>query len=74
MPAYRCCFLDRTGNPVMTRVASENEAEAVRMARNLSAICGAREFELWLGERCLRTEKADPADAGYTQEEFRFRV
>jgi hypothetical protein len=64
MPVYRCRYLDRAGNPVKPRVASESEAEAVAMARNMSAISGAGGFELWQGERCLHTEEADATNAG----------
>jgi hypothetical protein len=57
MPLYRCRFLDRTHNEVQTRVASENVAEAVKMARNMSTNSGGHGFELWQDERCVHVEK-----------------
>lgn len=58
MPVYRCRFLDRAGNPVMIRVASETDAEAIGMARSIITISGADGFELWHDERWVHSENA----------------
>ena len=58
-PVYRCRFVDRAGNPVMTWLASETDTEAVEMARNVSAISGPGGFEVWQHERCVHAETGD---------------
>jgi hypothetical protein len=60
MSLYRCCFLDRTINAFQIQgLACENDAEAIVMARRMSANSGADGFELWKDERCVHTEAAD---------------
>jgi hypothetical protein len=57
MSLYRCCFWDRTQNTFrMQSVACENDAEAIVMARRMSANSGTDEFELWQHERRVHTE------------------
>ena len=57
MSLYRCRILDRTFNVFRIQgVASENDAEAIVMARRLSANSGADGFELWQDERCVHME------------------
>jgi hypothetical protein len=57
MSLYRCCFWDRTHNTFqMQSVACENDAEAVAMARRMSANGGASEFEVWQHERRVKIE------------------
>jgi hypothetical protein len=63
MPLYRCRFLDRMRNAVQTRVACENDAGAIEMARNMSANSGAHGFELWQDERCVHVESEPAPDA-----------
>jgi len=58
MPLYRCRFLDRTGSVVQARVAAKDDAEAIKMARNMSSNSGAHGYELWQDERCVHTERA----------------
>jgi hypothetical protein len=55
MSLYRCCFLDRTIDAVQIQgLACENDAEAIAMARRISA--NADGFELWKDERCVHIE------------------
>ena len=62
MSLYRCYFWDRTQNTFqMQRVACENDAEAIVMARRMSANCGTDEFELWQHERRVHTEGSTAA-------------
>jgi hypothetical protein len=57
MSLYRCRFLDRTLNTFQNQgVACENDAEAIGMARRMSANSGADGFELWQDERCVHIE------------------
>lgn len=57
MSLYRCCFLDRTRNAFqMQSVACENDAEAIMMARRMTANNGAVGFELWQDERRVHVE------------------
>jgi hypothetical protein len=60
MPVYRCRYLDSTGSMVLMRVAAEDDAEAIKMARNMSANSGARWYELFQDERFVRIGK-EPA-------------
>jgi hypothetical protein len=56
---YRCRFLDRATNAFQIQsLACENEAEAIVMARRMSANSGADGFELWKDERCVHIEAA----------------
>jgi len=54
MPLYRCRYLDNTGSLVQVGVAAEDDAEAINMARSMSANSGARWFDLFEGERFVR--------------------
>jgi hypothetical protein len=57
MSLYRCRFLDNTLNVFEIQgVACENDAEAIIMARRMSANTGAHAFELWHFERCVHSE------------------
>jgi len=57
MSLYRCRFLDSTFNVFEIQgVACENDAEAIVMARRMSANSGADGFELWQHERCVHIE------------------
>ena len=57
MSLYRCRYLDRTLNVFEIQgVACENQAEAIVMARRMSANTGAAGFELWQDERCVHME------------------
>jgi hypothetical protein len=57
MSLYRCRFLDRTIDAFqIQRLACENDAEAIVMARRMSANSGADGFELWQNERCVHIE------------------
>ena len=57
MSLYRCRFLDSTFNVFAIQgVACENDAEAIMMARRMSANTGADGFELWQNERCVHSE------------------
>jgi hypothetical protein len=48
MSLYRCRYLDRTFDVFQSQgVACENDAEAIAMARRMSANTGAAGFELW---------------------------
>jgi hypothetical protein len=52
MSRYRCCFWVRTQNTFqMQSMACESDAEAIVMARRMSANSGTDEFELWQHER-----------------------
>jgi hypothetical protein len=57
MPLYQCRLLDRTRTEVQTRVAAANDAEAIKMARNMGANSGAHWLELWQKERCVLIER-----------------
>ena len=64
MPLYRCRYLDYTFNVFEIQgVASENDAEAIVVARRMSANTGADGFELWQDERCVHTETMPSASA-----------
>jgi hypothetical protein len=57
MSFYRCRFLDRSFNVFQIQgVACENDAEAIAMARRMSANTSADGFELWQDERCVHVE------------------
>ena len=57
MSLYRCRFLDSTFNVFEIQgVACENDAEAIMMARRMSASTRAHGFELWHFERCVLSE------------------
>ena len=57
MSLYRCRFLDRSFNVFQIQgVACGNDAEAIAMARRMSANRGADGFELWQDERCVHRE------------------
>ena len=57
MSLYRCRFLDSTFNVFEIQgVASENDAEAIMMARRMSANTSADGFELWQDEPCVHVE------------------
>ena len=57
MSLYRCRILDHTLNVYRTQgLAFENDAEAIMMARRMSANSGADGFELWQDERCVHRE------------------
>jgi hypothetical protein len=57
MSLYRCCYLGRTHNEFqMQSLACEDDAEAIVMARRVSANSGADVFELWKDERCVHVE------------------
>ena len=60
MPLYRCRYLDSAGSMVQVRVAAEDDAEAINLARSMSTYSGARWFDLFEGERFVRIGK-DPA-------------
>ena len=64
MSLYRCRYLDRTFNVFQIQgVACENDAEAIMMARRMSANTGADGFELWQDERCVYMETMPSASA-----------
>jgi hypothetical protein len=57
MSLYRYRYLDRTFDVFQIQgVACENDAEAIVMARRMSANTGALGFELWQDERCIHKE------------------
>jgi hypothetical protein len=57
MSLYRCRYLNRTFDVFQIQgVACENDAEAIVMARRMSANTGAAGFELWRDERCVHVE------------------
>ena len=60
MSLYRCRFfrlLDRTLDAFLIQgLACENDAEAIAMARHMSANSEADRFELWKDERCVHIE------------------
>ena len=65
MSLYRCRYLDRTFNVFEIQgVACENDAEAIVMARRMSANTGAAGFELLQDERCVYMETMPSARAG----------
>jgi len=64
MSLYRCRYLDRTFNVFEIQgVACENDAEAIVMARRMSANTGAAGFELLQDERRVHTETMPSATA-----------
>ena len=64
MSLYRCCYQDGTFNVFQIQgVACENDAEAIAMARRMSANTGADGFELWQDERCVHMETMPSASA-----------
>ena len=64
MSLYRCRYLDRTFNVFEIQgVACENDAEAIVMARRMSANTGAAGFELLQDERCVHMETMPSAIA-----------
>jgi len=57
MSLYRCRFLDRTLYAFQIQgLACEDDAEAIVMARRMSANSGADGFELWKDGRCVHIE------------------
>jgi hypothetical protein len=63
MSLYRCRYLDRTFDVFQIQgVACENDAEAIVMARRMSANTGAAGFELWQDERCVHMETISSAN------------
>ena len=68
MSLYRCRFfrlLDRTLDAFLIQgLACENDAEAIAMARRMSANSEADGFELWKDERCVHIE---PRSRNYAQ-------
>ena len=57
MSLYRCRILNDTFHVFRTQgLACENDAEAIMMARRMSANSGADRFELWQDERCVHME------------------
>ena len=57
MSLYRCRYLNRTFDVFQIQgVACENDAEAIAMARRMSANTNADGFELWKDERCVHME------------------
>jgi hypothetical protein len=57
MSLYRCRYLDCTFNVFEIQgLACENDAEAIVMARRMSANTGAAGFELLQDERCVHME------------------
>jgi hypothetical protein len=63
MSLYRCCYLDHTFNVFEIQgVASDNDAEAIVMARRMSANTGADGFQLWKEERCVHRETMPSAN------------
>ena len=63
MSLYRCRFfrlLDHTLDVFLIQgLACENDAEAIAMARRMSANSEADRFELWKDERCVHIETPD---------------
>jgi hypothetical protein len=63
MSLYRCRYLDITFNVFQIQgVACENDAEAIAIARRMSANTGADGFELWHDERCVHMETMPSAN------------
>ena len=57
MSLYRCRYLDRAFDVFQIQgVACENDAEAIAMARRMSANSEADGFELWKDEHCVHIE------------------
>ena len=56
MPLYRCHFLDSRDSVVEAKVAAENDAEAIKIARSISTITGPGWFELWQEKRSVLVE------------------
>ena len=57
MSLYRCRYLDRAFDVFQIQgVACANDAEAIVMARRMSANTGAVGFELCQDERCVHME------------------
>ena len=64
MSLYRCRYLGRTFDVFQIQgVACENDAEAIVMARRMSANTSADGFELWQDERCVLMETMPSASA-----------
>ena len=64
MSLYRCRYLDRTFDVFQIQgVACENDAEAIAMARRMSANTGAAGFELLQDERRVHMETMSSATA-----------
>jgi hypothetical protein len=62
MSLYRCCFLGRANDVFqMQSMACEDDAQAIMMARRMSANSGADVFELWKDERCVHVETQQAA-------------
>ena len=65
MSLYRCRYLDRTFNVFEIQgLACVNDAEAIVMARRMSANTDAAGFELLQDERCVHMETMPSATAG----------
>ena len=63
MSLYRCRYLNRTFDVFQIQgVACENDAEAIAMARRMSANTGAAGFELWQDERWVHMETIPSAN------------
>jgi hypothetical protein len=63
MSLYQCRYLDRAFDVFQIQgVACENDAEAIAMARRMSANTGAAGFELWQDERCVHMEDIPSAN------------
>ena len=64
MSLYRCRYVDSTLNVFQIQgLACENDAEAIAMARRMSANTGADGFELWQDEHCVHMETMPSASA-----------
>jgi hypothetical protein len=62
MSLYRCRYLNSASDVFQIQgVACENDADAIMMARRLSANAGADGFELWQNERRVHTETVPSA-------------
>jgi hypothetical protein len=73
MSLYRCYFWDRTQNTFqMQSMACENDAEAIVMARRMSANSGADEFELWQQNAVsIQRRRLQPGDCASTRPQSR---
>ena len=57
MSLYRCRYLDSNFNMFQIQgVVCGNDAEAIAIARRMSANTNADGFELWQDERCVHSE------------------
>ena len=62
MSLYRCCFLGRTEDLFQIQsMACEDDAQAIVMARRMSANSGADVFELWKDETLRPDIQTRPA-------------